>query len=77
MPRRYHVINLDAGVQITARDGDRRVISAAEVILVREARSREASAKTDVPRWDSKSLSSMRDGIHASASTTPRCHGVL
>jgi len=64
-------------VQITARDGDRRVISAAEVILVREARSREASAKTDVLRWDSKSLSSMRDGIHASASTTPRCHGVL
>jgi hypothetical protein len=32
--RRQNIINLDNGVQITARDGEARVIGAVEVILV-------------------------------------------
>ena len=33
-PRRQYIINLDAGVQITASDGETRRIGAGEVILV-------------------------------------------
>ena len=33
-PRRQYIINLDGGVQITASDGESRVIGAGEVILV-------------------------------------------
>src|SRR6516162_11682053 len=35
-PRRQYVINLDAGVEITASDGEKRVIGAGEVILVED-----------------------------------------
>ena len=35
-PRRQYVINLDAGVQITASDGESRVIGAGEVLLVED-----------------------------------------
>jgi hypothetical protein len=35
-PRRQYIINLDAGVEITASDGERRVIGAGEVILVED-----------------------------------------
>ena len=35
-PRRQYIINLDDGVQITARDGEARVIGAGEVILVED-----------------------------------------
>jgi quercetin dioxygenase-like cupin family protein len=35
-PRRQYIINLDAGVQITASDGESRVIAAGEVILVED-----------------------------------------
>jgi hypothetical protein len=35
-PRRQYIINLDAGVRITARDGESRVIGAGEVILVED-----------------------------------------
>ncbi len=35
-PRRQYIINLDAGVQITASDGERRVIGAGEVLLVED-----------------------------------------
>ncbi len=35
-PRRQYIINLDAGVQITASDGETRVIAAGEVILVED-----------------------------------------
>ena len=35
-PRRQYIINLDAGVQITASDGESRVIDAGEVILVED-----------------------------------------
>jgi quercetin dioxygenase-like cupin family protein len=35
-PRRQYIINLDAGVQITAGDGESRVIGAGEVILVED-----------------------------------------
>src|SRR5919106_1658223 len=35
-PRRHYIINLDAGVRITASDGDSRVIGAGEVILVED-----------------------------------------
>ncbi|ETW92619.1 MAG: hypothetical protein ETSY1_42850 [Candidatus Entotheonella factor] len=35
-PRRQYIINLDNGVQITASDGEARVINAGEVILVED-----------------------------------------
>ena len=35
-PRRQYIINLDAGVQITASDGEARQIGAGEVILVED-----------------------------------------
>jgi hypothetical protein len=35
-PRRQYIINLDAGVQITASDGEARVIKAGEVVLVED-----------------------------------------
>jgi len=35
-PRKQYIINLDAGVQITASDGEARIIGAGEVILVED-----------------------------------------
>lgn len=35
-PRRQYIINLDAGVKITASDGESRIIDAGEVILVED-----------------------------------------
>ena len=35
-PRRQYIINLDAGVEITASDGESRVIGAGEVFLVED-----------------------------------------
>ncbi len=35
-PRRQYIINLDAGVRITASDGESRVIGAGEVLLVED-----------------------------------------
>ena len=35
-PRRQYIINLDAGVQLTASDGEARRIGAGEVILVED-----------------------------------------
>ena len=35
-PRRQYIINLDAGVKITASDGESRVIGAGEIILVED-----------------------------------------
>ena len=35
-PRRQYIINLDAGVQSTASDGESRVIGAGEVLLVED-----------------------------------------
>ena len=35
-PRRQYIINLDSGVQITAGDGEVRVIGAGEVLLVED-----------------------------------------
>lgn len=35
-PRRQYIINLDAGVQLTASDGEVRAIGAGEVILVED-----------------------------------------
>ena len=35
-PRRQYIINLDAGVEITASDGEARKIAAGEVILVED-----------------------------------------
>jgi len=35
-PRRQYIINLDAGAQLTASDGETRVIQAGEVILVED-----------------------------------------
>jgi hypothetical protein len=35
-PRRQYIVNLDAGVKITASDGESRIIAAGEVILVED-----------------------------------------
>jgi hypothetical protein len=35
-PRRQYIINLDAGVEITASDGEKRIIGAGEVVLVED-----------------------------------------
>ena len=35
-PRRQYIINLDAGAEITASDGESRVIGAGEVLLVED-----------------------------------------
>jgi hypothetical protein len=35
-PRRQYIVNLDAGVQITASDGESRLIGAGEIILVED-----------------------------------------
>jgi quercetin dioxygenase-like cupin family protein len=35
-PRRQYIINLDGAVQITASDGEKRVIGAGEVLLVED-----------------------------------------
>jgi hypothetical protein len=35
-PRRQYIINLDAGVQLTASDGESRVIGAGAVVLVED-----------------------------------------
>lgn len=39
-PRRQYIVNLDAGVQITASDGEARIIGAGEVILVEDTRGK-------------------------------------
>ena len=39
-PRRQYIINLDAGVQITAGDGESRLIGAGEVILVEDTKGK-------------------------------------
>ena len=39
-PRRQYIINLDAPVEITASDGESRVIQAGEVLLVEDVRGR-------------------------------------
>ena len=35
-PRRQYIVNLDAGVQLTASDGESRVIGPGEIILVED-----------------------------------------
>jgi hypothetical protein len=35
-PRRQYIINLDNGVQITASDGEARIIGAGEIVLVED-----------------------------------------
>jgi quercetin dioxygenase-like cupin family protein len=35
-PRRQYIVNLDGGVQITASDGESRIIGAGEVLLVED-----------------------------------------
>jgi len=35
-PRRQYIINLDAGVELTASDGEKRIINAGEVVLVED-----------------------------------------
>lgn len=39
-PRRQYIINLDAGVKITASDGEAREIGAGEVILVEDIKGK-------------------------------------
>ncbi len=45
-PRRQYIINLDAGVQITASDGESRIIGAGEVILVEDTGGRGHLSKS-------------------------------
>jgi hypothetical protein len=35
-PRRQYIVNLNAGVELTASDGEKRVVAAGEVILVED-----------------------------------------
>src|SRR2546421_5876316 len=44
-PRRQYIINLDAGVQITASDGESRVIGAGEVLLVEDTTGKRDLSK--------------------------------
>jgi len=39
-PRRQYIVNLDAGVEITASDGEKRVIGAGEVLFVEDTAGR-------------------------------------
>ena len=39
-PRRQYILNLDAGVEITASDGESRVIGAGEVLLVEDVKGK-------------------------------------
>jgi hypothetical protein len=39
-PRRQYIINLDGGVQITASDGEARIINAGEVVLVEDVKGK-------------------------------------
>lgn len=39
-PRRQYIVNLDAGVQLTASDGETRIIGAGEVIFVEDISGR-------------------------------------
>lgn len=47
-PRRQYIVNLDAGVQLTASDGEVRVIGAGEVILVEDTHGRGSFGDTSV-----------------------------
>ena len=44
-PRRQYIVNLDAGVQITASDGESRVIGAGEIILVEDTTGKGHQSK--------------------------------
>jgi len=44
-PRRQYIINLDAGVELTASDGETRRIGAGEVILVEDTRGKGHRSK--------------------------------
>ena len=44
-PRRQYIINLDEGVQITASDGEVRIIAAGEVILVEDTHGKGHCSK--------------------------------
>ena len=45
-PRRQYIINLDAGVEITVSDGERRVIGAGEVFLVEDVHGKGHLSKS-------------------------------
>ena len=45
-PRRQYIVNLDAGVELTASDGESRVIGAGEVILVEDTTGRGHLSKS-------------------------------
>src|SRR5437763_16288734 len=46
-PRRQYIINLDAGVEITASDGETRKIGAGEVFLVEDTTGKGHLSKAD------------------------------
>ena len=45
-PRRQYIVNLDAAVNITASDGDSRIIRAGEVILVEDTHGKGHLSKS-------------------------------
>jgi hypothetical protein len=45
-PCRQYVINLDAGVEVTVSDGEKRIIAAGEVLLVEDTEGRGHCSKS-------------------------------
>jgi hypothetical protein len=45
-PRRQYVVNLDAGVEVTASDGETRTIGAGEVLLTEDTHGRGHCSKS-------------------------------
>jgi hypothetical protein len=45
-PRRQYIINLDAGVELTASDGESRKIGAGEIILVEDTKGKGHLSKS-------------------------------
>ena len=65
-PRRQYIINLDAGVKITASDGESRVICVGEVILVEDTTGKGHFRSTSKVRSGIRSSSrSNRSGVGA------------
>ena len=54
-PRRQYIVNLDAGVQITASDGESRIIGPGEIILVEDISGKGHSRRRSAARSGGRS----------------------
>jgi hypothetical protein len=61
-PQRQYIVNLDAEVEITASDGERRVIGAGEVILVEDTTGKGHLSKAVSGRLAVRSSSLSTEG---------------